>query len=181
MLMEKAESNRKTVAFRGVLVILVAALITILAFRLGVLGNTVSLPAGSIPLSDAPMLVSAGDKIAVTVLARSFEDMYGYQVKINYDREDYSYAGGLTSSVDGISTIFSKAYDGYALISATMVGQQEGAYGADQPVCRMTLEVLRDGVVSPKTLSVSEVSVMASDLSYKKNVPGWSYVAAPAN
>ena len=175
---KKKKFNKKTLLFVGVPVLLVAIIITIVMVSTD--GN-INIAQGNVPLADAPLTVSSGDRFVVTVVAASFEDMYGYQFNINYDKAKYSYVGPLVSDIKGLDTIFSKPFDGYELVGATMIGTQAGVSGTNQPVCHLTFEALQDDVVTTESLRLSDVSVVSSTLDFVENIPGWNFSVALAS
>ena len=174
--MKKGIRNKKAVIFTSVLVIVFATLGIFLVTNHR--DDAVDISLEDIPLSGAPVTVTAGDKFVITVAAPSVEDMYGYQFRVNYNAADYVYSGELKSDINGIDTIFAKPFEGYELVGATMIGERAGVNGTDQIVCHMTFESLRDTAVSDESISISDVSVVTSTLEYNEDILGWTYSAA---
>ena len=117
----------------------------------------------------------AGDKVVITVMAESIEDMYGYQFQLLYNQEQFELSGVLQSEISEIETIFFKPFDEYILIGATKVGEQLGSSGKNQKVCSMTLTALTDCTISGNSISLNDVRVVSSELAYTMDVVGWSY------
>jgi hypothetical protein len=126
----------------------------------------------------APDTVSAGDKITVTVSSDSAGDVYGYQFALNYDSGAFRFDGGLRSLVPGIDSIFSREFDDYLLVGATMIGDKPGAAFDGSAVCSVELTALRDAELDG--ITVSSVNRVSSDLGYTQNVSGWSAAASAA-
>lgn len=118
--------------------------------------------------------VSAGQKIVLTVMAASVDDMYGYQFQVNYDENEFEYTGELKSELDAISTIFAKPFDGYQLIGATMIGDQTGVSGENVVICEMEFTTLKDCVLTDSALGISNINVVSPALEYDEDVSGWS-------
>lgn len=121
--------------------------------------------------SDTPLSAPAGSTVTILVSAEQVEDMYGYQFKLNYDESAMEYKS-IRSSLDDITTIFQKPFDGYLLVGATMIGEREGLTAQDTPVCEIVMTVKGDGPVSE--VSVSEINIVDSSLSYDEGATGWS-------
>jgi hypothetical protein len=125
-------------------------------------------------LSDPDDLtVSAGEKVFVSVVAESVEDLYGYQFRVNYNPQYLEFSDGLESDIGEIGTIFSKPFEGYELVGATMTGAQKGVDGKNSNICRMTLTALADCVISEEVLSLSDIRTVHSGLEYETDVKGW--------
>ena len=125
-------------------------------------------------------LVTAGQNVIITVTASSVSDMYGYQFRINFDPDEFEYAGGLHSKIQDIETIFANDFSGYKLVGATMLGDSAGFTGTDVIVCEMSFIALKDGDLSEMSLSMSNVGVVKSDLEYITDIPDWSMNATVA-
>jgi Cohesin domain. len=119
--------------------------------------------------------VSAGQKIILTVTAKSVNDMYGYQFRVNYDEKKLEYKGELKSEVNDISTIFAKAFEGYQQIGATMIGDKPGVSGKDMVICKMEFAAPKTCTITDSTLGISKTDVVSSTLKYDEDVSGWSY------
>jgi hypothetical protein len=154
--------------------LIIVFIIVIAAVSVFIIYNLTNMPKTSIADNAIPLSVASGDKVVVTVEAASLEDMYGYQFQVNYDRELFDFSGGLESDIGEIETIFSKPFDGYELVGATMIGEKQGVSGEGKSVCTMTLTARADGVVSADALSLSDVRVIRSDLSYEEDAGGWN-------
>ncbi|MDR0381609.1 MAG: cohesin domain-containing protein [Oscillospiraceae bacterium] len=118
--------------------------------------------------------VRAGETVTLTVTADRVSDLYGCQFRLRYDGGAFRYEGGLVSLTPGLDTIFGKELDDGLLVGATMVGRKEGAALEDAPVCRVTLTALRDAAAD---VSIDEVHIVGSDLTYAENVAGWTVTA----
>jgi Cohesin domain. len=118
--------------------------------------------------------VNANQKIVLTVMAKSVDDMYGYQFRVNYDENKLVYKGELKSEVGAISTIFAKPFDGYQQIGATMVGEQSGVSGKNLVVCKMEFSAPKDCTITDSTLGISKTGVVSSALKFDEDVSGWS-------
>ena len=123
-------------------------------------------------------LVLAGQNIVVTVTADSLEDMYGYQFRLNYDKEELEYEGTLTSKIEDIQNIFSEPMEGYELVGATMIGEKSGVFGQDKQICEMVFTVKKDGTLTDLGISISDINVVTSELQYVEGVDGWRVESA---
>jgi cell division protein FtsB len=120
----------------------------------------------------------AGQAIAVTVYAPEIKDMYGYELKVYFDSEEMKYSGGLQSGITSITTIFSKEFEHYVLIGATMVGKKEGytTEAAKTEICSLTFTALKDCDLSE--LSIGGVNIVGSGLEYVENIENWEITAS---
>lgn len=130
------------------------------------------------PASSGPKAVVSGQKLAVTVAAPSVEDLYGYQFRLNFDGSKFEYKEELTSEIDEITSIFSKPFDGYQLVGATMVSETPGFSGKKVAICKMVFEAREDMQLSEDTFSISNVNIVKSNLDYEENVDGWQVETA---
>jgi len=122
---------------------------------------------------------SKGDKVVIHIMAPSFEDMYGYEFRIHYNSEELEYSGELTSDIDEIYTTFSKPFDGYELVGATMIGDVSGVDSSKKTqVCQITFKALVDCVLTEESISIDSVGVVSSQLDYDENVTGWRWSAS---
>ena len=119
--------------------------------------------------------ITVGQKLIVTVTADLVEDMYGYQFKMNYDKDELGYSGEQTSEISEIQTIFYKLFEGYVLIGATMIGDKSGVSGKNIPVCQIIFTANMDGKLSDFSLTMEGINVVKSDLAYEENLSEWSF------
>ena len=120
-----------------------------------------------------PSGIKAGDEIVVRITAARVSDLYGYQFALYYDKENFEYVGGVSSSLDEIRTIFAKEFDSYLLVGATKIGNEKGFSGKQTDICEITLIALKD--CDPPVISISGVNIVQSDLNYLEDVTDWTY------
>lgn len=180
VIMSKIRENKRAVIILACVVIIAALAVYFLN------AGPATIDDGDVPLRGAvtELEVKAGDKFVVSIIADGFEDMYGYEFKVYYDDEDFTYSGGLTSSISSIGTIFAKNFEGYERVGATMVGDAAGVSGDATEVCRMVFEALRDCTVNAEELSFGDIRIVTSDglsdeLGYETDVSGWIYSLSP--
>ena len=118
-----------------------------------------------------PSTARAGEQIVAKINAGLVSDMYGYQFELHYDKTDFEYIGGISSSIPEISTIFAKEFDTHLLVGATMIGAENGVSANKADICEITLIANNDCDLSG--ISVASVNVVQSDLSYHEDVMDW--------
>ena len=131
-------------------------------------------------LSSTDAKIAAGDKVVVTVTAASVEEMYGYQFRMNYDVAALEYVeapASQVSKIDEIQSIFGKPQPGYALIGATMIGENPGISRKNFPVCQVIFTATKDTTLSELSITLSDVNIVKSDLSYIEGIEDWSIKA----
>ena len=133
-------------------------------------------PAAEIEIAPAeiertPAQIESGQAITINIRADQVLDMYGYQFRLYFDKEDFEYNGGLSSSISGISTIFAREFDTYLLVGATKIGSESGFSGENINVCRIILTAKKDLTISE--ISIGGVNVVKSDETYIENITGW--------
>jgi Cohesin domain. len=159
------QRHKLRVAIVAAVLLVSAAVLTIFLYH----------PDSKVAASRENIHVNAGQKIVLTVMAKSVDDMYGYQLRINYDENKIEYKGELKSEVGAISTIFTKPFDGYQLIGATMVGDQPGVSGKNLVVCKMEFAAPKDCAITDSTFGISKTGVVSSALKFDEDVSGWNY------
>jgi len=115
----------------------------------------------------------------VSISATEFAEMYGYELKVNYDSDLFEYSGGLSSKIAEIGTIFAKEFDDYVLIGATKIGNQPGFSGNEVAVLQLTLTATTDG--SMPVITISDISIVTADMEYVRNIGNWNYNIALAS
>lgn len=116
--------------------------------------------------------IKAGDDFTITVKANEVSNLYGYQFNLNYDNTKAAFKDSLSSSVDGINTIFKKDMSDYLLIGATMIGSKPGYSGQDVTICTMVFTAVED--LDPSTFTIDGVSTVDADQKFIENIGGWS-------
>ena len=139
----------------------------------------------SVPLAPMPALATdapaakaqAGQTITVAVYATEIKDMYGYELKVYFGSEIIKYSGGLESGIPAIPTIFSKEFEDYVLIGATMIGKKAGytAEAGKTEVCVFSFTALQDCDLSE--LRIGSVNIVGSGMEYKENITDWEIAA----
>ena len=119
--------------------------------------------------------INANQNIVLTVTAKSVDDMYGYQLRVNYDEKKFEYKGELKSEVNAISTIFTKQFNGYQQIGATMTGHHPGVSEKNAAICKMKFAARKDCKITDSTFGISKIGMVSSTLKYDENVSGWNY------
>jgi len=120
----------------------------------------------------------AGQNIVVTVSADTLEDVYGYQFNLNYDKEKLEYINKPESRIDDITMIFSTPMEGYELVGATMTGARSGVSGRDIVVCEIVFALKEDSTLSDLGVSISDISLVTSELEYIEGIEGWQLRSA---
>ena len=120
----------------------------------------------------------AGQNIVVTVSADTLEDVYGYQFNLNYDKEKLEYIDKPESKIDEITMIFSTPMEGYELVGATMTGIRGGVSGRDVVVCEIVFTAKEDSALSDLGISISDISLVTSDLEFIEDIEGWQLESA---
>ena len=128
------------------------------------------LPAAEFDRASAK--IESGQTIAVYIRADQVLDMYGYQFRFYFNKEDFEYNGGLSSSISGITTIFAREFDSYLLVGATKIGSEAGFSGENINVCKIILTAKKD-LIMPE-IFISDINVVKSDSTYIENITGWS-------
>ena len=119
-------------------------------------------------------MVLEGQRIVVTVHAAELDDVYGYQFHLNYNPNQVEWAGSLTSKVEDITLIFSRSFNTYELVGATMIGEREGVSGRNVEVAELVLIADMEAYLLDFDISISHVNVVRSDMEYLEDVEGWS-------
>lgn len=131
-----------------------------------------------VSLAESPSIIAqAGQTINVAVYAPEIKDMYGYELKVYYGPDEIKYSGDLESGISVIPTIFSKEFENYVLIGATMVGKKEGytAKADKTEICAFSFTALKE--VDLSALSLSAVNIVNSGREYKENIENWEITA----
>lgn len=136
---------------------------------------------GFLILSNRNQQVLAGQNIVVTVTADSLEYVYGYQFRINYNKDELEYTeytGSLTTKIDEFQAIYSHSREDFELVGATMVGDKSGVSGKNKTVCKMVFTAKKDTTLADLVISISDVCVVQtlpdqSDLDAIEGVEGW--------
>lgn len=119
-----------------------------------------------------PGVIKAGQEFIVYVKADEVQNLYGYQFRLNYDKNRAIYTGKLASEINGISTIFSKEMDDHLLVGATMIGNTPGYTGQNETVCKILFTANED--IDPSDFAISNVNTVDADQNYIENISGWS-------
>jgi hypothetical protein len=103
--------------------------------------------------------------------------MYGYEMKLYFGSEEIRYSGNPRSGISSIPTIFSKEFDDYVLVGATMIGKKAGYTSGEgkTEVCVLSFTVLQDCDLS--ALRIGSVNIVGSDMGYKENITNWELAA----
>lgn len=115
--------------------------------------------------------IKAGEDFTITVKANEVKNLYGYQFNLNFDNTKAAYKDSLSSSVDGINTIFKKDMSDHLLIGATMIGSTPGYSGQDVTICTMVFTAVDD--LDPSTFTIDGVSTVDADQKFIENISGW--------
>ena len=117
-------------------------------------------------------IIKAEQDFIVTVKAAKVEDLYGYLLNLNYDKNKATYKGGLKSLVNGINTIFAKDMSDYLLVGATMIGDTPGYSQQDVTMCTIAFTAVDD--LDPSTFTISRVNTVDTKQNYLENISGWN-------
>ena len=115
--------------------------------------------------------IKSGQAVILYVGANQVSDMYGYQFRLYFDKDEFEYAGGIASSISEISAIFVKEFDSYLLVGATKIGPNAGFSGENASVCEITLTAKKD--LSAPKIFIGDVNLVKSDLTYTENITDW--------
>jgi hypothetical protein len=124
----------------------------------------------------AGMIIRSGDSVVISVVAEQANDIYGYQFRLYFNTELLEYDGGIVSRINDIPTIFAKEYDAYLLVGAVKTGAEAGYSGEDVSMCQITLTAKSD--MPRPEISIGEINVVKSDLTYMENITGWKVETA---
>ena len=163
-----------------VAIILCWLLVCVMTFIWITHSRTETIAESETPLGVASTIMK-GDEMIVRINAQQVDDLYGYQFRLEYDREQFA-VNKLKSLVDEIQTIFKKDFNKYILIGATMTGDSPGFSASDTQICELKLTALTDAGRLPE-VNITNVSVVSSELDYTENINGWVYelIANPQN